>query len=198
MAPIATRMITVVKSISFRFTGTPVTTLFGEIEQIPPLARSRAVHLSIDWGLDQAPETGRLVNAMMLPVDTANPPDLGAARALAQWQGQQSYQFVQNTGAGATVLDAVSQAISVTQTMSHADVSIFSKGVQTISIEKRIRNTAWVIMVASTAVNQIYTGVLTVVHELMQRTYPNDAYTWNDDPDEVNQDGVSEIDMDVD
>lgn len=178
-----TTSVTLTKVVPFRYSGGTADELVIRIERIPPSATSELIKLQIWWGL--VPSTiadDDQVELHLVAIDITTPPDIGGVRAMADWSTVQSW--------------LVSAGGYAVQTIEHEIVPFVGTEVNNRGLANRTRDFAWSFMMLETGAPQVtIIGTLTVFHTLFDRTWGSDAYTWNSDPDDVNRDGVSGIDM---
>lgn len=174
------QIVTITKRVPFRFDEVPATV--RALATIPPLAMTHMRQLQIWFGIGEGPASGDQIECYILPGDLENPPDLASARERAHWAAVQNWEV-----AGAPA--------SIVQTITHENLFVLDSDYSTIELADRIRNNQWLLVVSDTGNTQIYIGTITVEHNLIIRTWGNDAYTW-DDIDVRNSEGLTEIDMD--
>jgi len=170
------KVVLIQERIAFRQEGIPSSTTQLRIERIPPMCRSTVTQLQIWFGLRAVPIDANLLEAHLVATDLDNPPDIVGLRNRAEWSGAQNWRAV---GTPATMV----------QTLAHENLMLVHSGYETVELGVRSAVNAWIIAVSDTAVSQLYTGTLAVVHALLIRTWGGDSMTF---------DTVTAADIDLD
>lgn len=182
--PKSVKQITVTKRVPFRVASASAG-LFRVIERIPPLSISNVLHIQNWWGLNETPVDDDVLELYLMAFDTDLPPDIIGVRDQALWSAAQRWAVGGGTGFAVQLLE-------------HENSSVIAGAVANTELADRTRNFAWSFFLVNTSGSSVLLlGTLVIQHTLFQRNWRSDSYTWNGDPDVVNRDGVSEVDMDV-
>lgn len=183
LSPISTKTISVQKRVPFFVTKAAANGIMVNVERIPPLSTSQILQLQIWHGVTD-PANGDNFQLYLLSLDSENPPDNGGVRSRNIWSSIQNWQ--QSAGG------------FLQQTIEHENMPIIGGAVHNTNLASRTREWFWsFFMVLSFGTfNHAAIGTLFIEHLLMQRRWPNDAYTFNV-ADSTNLEGITDIDMDT-
>lgn len=180
---VTSKNIIVQKKVAFHARTAAADGVFLEIENIPPLSQSRVMQIQIWFGLVDVVANLDEFELYLMAMDVDNVPGLTGVRDRNVWGAIQKWHY--ETGGHAV------------QSIEHENVPVFAGAVDNTELATRRRDWKWVFYcnLVSGTFTLATLGSIVVEHTLIQRRYPNDAYTWNDDPGELNNEGISEIDM---
>lgn len=168
------------------FIGATTSATLSRLIGIPPLSRSRPIQLQGWWGVTDDPADSEFLRIYLRDVDIDNVPDEASLRIKHVWAAAQNWAHVGTAG----------NAVQTLERVHH--ISFGGDKVENMTLGNRVQNYAWALRLHSGITSSfLFIGTFTAEIELVQRIWGNDAYTWNKDPDVLNGDGISEIDMDA-